>query len=117
MRHHWRTGLAALAMICGGGCASPGDGGEQTSMQDSCISVARIRNQEIVSNQEIKFTMAGGDVWLNRLPRSCPGLKSVGGFTWDVSSAVCSNKQIIYVDGIPCQLGVFTRVAMGDAES
>lgn len=111
MRHQWAIGLVATALLCGGGCTSPGDTTQQTSMQDSCISAARIRNQEIVSNQEIKFTLAGGEVWLNRLPRACPGLKSIGGFAWDASNSICANKQIIYVEGMPCLLGDFTRVA------
>lgn len=109
MRHQWRVGIAAIVLLCGAGCTSPGGTAEQTSMQDSCISAARIRNQEIVSNQEIRFTLAGGEVWVNHLPRSCPGLKSIGGFAWDVSNSVCANKQIIYVEGIPCLLGAFTR--------
>lgn len=99
-------------------CSTPATGSDATSasIADSCINPTRITRQEILSDQEIQFTLAGGEVWLNRLPRACPGLRFQGGFTWDVrGTLVCSNEQTIYVreDGTPCQLGVFTRVLNG----
>jgi hypothetical protein len=112
----WRTGIAALALVCAAGCTSPGESTARVSQQDSCINPTRIQQQKILSDQEIQFTLTGGEVWLNRLPRACPGLKSQGGFNWEVrGTTVCSNEQTIYVleDRTPCQLGVFTRVATG----
>lgn len=91
-------------------------GAASASIQDSCINPTRITEQKILSDQEIQFTLNNGEVWLNRLPRTCPSLKFQGGFTWDVyGTLVCSNEQTIRVkdDGTPCQLGVFTRVSTG----
>jgi len=88
-------------------------GATTASIQDSCINPTRIREQKILSDREIQFTLNDGEVWLNTLPRVCPSLKSQGAFSWDVRGMqVCSNEQIIHVkdDGTACQLGAFTRV-------
>lgn len=113
------TSMAALILISVSACTSPADPAQQqTSMADSCIDASRIQKQEVISNQEIRFTLAGGEVWTNRLARTCPGLKSQGGFSWDASNRICSGLQTIYVlaSGIPCQLGEFTRAAAADTK-
>lgn len=114
---HLRTSIAALALISTSACTSPGEPAKQTSIADSCIEASRIQKQEVISNQEIRFTLAGGEVWTNRLTRACPGLKSQGGFSWDASNRICSGLQTIYVldSGIPCQLGEFTREPAANA--
>jgi Family of unknown function (DUF6491) len=118
------TRAMASGLICAllagslAACSTPAAGNEaaSASIADSCINPTRITKQEILSDQEIQFTLGNGEVWLNRLPRTCPSLKFQGGFTWEVrGTLVCSNEETIYVreDGTPCQLGVFTRVANG----
>ena len=105
--------LAAALTAC---TTQTGTGEDSASIQDSCINPTRIKEQKILSDQEIQFTLNNGEVWLNRLPRACPSLKFQGGFTWDVrGTLVCSNEQTINVreDGTPCQLGVFTRMSTG----
>ncbi len=104
--------IAALLITAASACTSPAEPvQQQTSISDSCIQASRIQKQEVISNQEIQFTLAGGEVWTNRLARACPGLKAQGGFSWDASNRICSGLQTIYVldSGIPCQLGEFTR--------
>jgi hypothetical protein len=104
--------IAALVITVASACTSPAAPAQrQTSIADSCIQASRIQKQEVISNQEIQFTLAGGEVWTNRLTRACPGLKAQGGFSWDASNRICSGLQTIYLldSGIPCQLGEFTR--------
>ncbi|RYG27548.1 MAG: hypothetical protein EON93_20335 [Burkholderiales bacterium] len=113
-----RVTAALVAMTAGfAACTSSeptGLGGQQAaSSTKACIRPAEIARQDIVSDEEIRFEMRNGDVWVNKLPRKCPSLKFQGGFTWDVRGMmVCSNEQTIYVkdDGTPCQLGAFTRL-------
>ncbi|MEZ6028791.1 MAG: hypothetical protein R3C46_03475 [Hyphomonadaceae bacterium] len=79
---------------------------------NTCINPTRIHRQEIVSDQEIRFEMDNGDVWVNKLKHDCNGLKFEGGFSWDVrGTQVCSNEQIITVlnAGNTCMLGAFTK--------
>lgn len=103
--------LASALAACTSPAASTETAAKRVSMQDACINPARIQEQKVVSDEEIQFTLAGGEVWTNRLARSCPGLKSQGGFSWDAGSLVCSNRQTIFVldRDTPCQLGEFTR--------
>ncbi len=112
MRQPWRLALAAASLLVGAGCASQTAPAGAASQAASCINPSRIQKQEIVSDQEIRFTLANDEVWVNTLPRRCPNLKFQGGFTWEVRGMqVCSNEQVIHVreDGTPCQLGPFTR--------
>jgi hypothetical protein len=107
--------LAAIALLSAAACTSPGAPASQQASANTknCIEPARIRQQEVISNDEIRFTLAGGEVWSSKLPRTCPGLKTQGGFSWDVSTTICGGIQSIYVleSGTPCQLGEFTRVS------
>lgn len=111
------VGLIALAGLAA--CSSPAPAGgagataKATGIQASCINPIDIDRQEIVSDQEVRFTMRNGDVWVNRLPHACYGLKNEGGFAWGVrGTLVCSNQQNIKVLrlGTPCQLGEFTKL-------
>jgi hypothetical protein len=113
-----KTLISAIALAgVLGACTSaePGAGASTNtaSIANSCINPTEITKQEIVSDQEIRFELRNGQVWMNRLPRTCFSLKRQGGFTWAVTGTlVCSNEQTIYVreDGTPCQLGEFTRL-------
>lgn len=113
MKRSWRLAIAAIVLLGGVGCASQTSADTAVAQADRCINPTRIQKQEIVSDQEIRFTLANDEVWVNTLPRKCPNLKFQGGFTWEVrGTQVCSNEQIIHVreDGTPCQLGAFSRV-------
>ena len=117
--------IATTAIALAGGLASCTSAADPTgapatsaSIQDSCINPTQIQKQKIVSDQEIQFTMAGGEVWVNKLPRSCPGLNFEQGFSWKITGGlVCSNQQTITVNntGTFCQLGEFSRVAAAAA--
>ena len=109
--------LTALFLIASSACTSPGEPVQQASIREACIDGSRVREHAVISNQEIQFTLAGGEVWTNRLARACPGLKAQGGFSWDTSNSICSGLQTIYVleSGIPCQLGEFSRVTPAGA--
>lgn len=111
------AGPVALFLLAAA-CTSPGQPAQQAGLSSACIEGARIRSHDVVSNLEIRFTLAGGEVLSNKLPRACPGLKAQGGFSWDISNRVCPGLQTIYVleSGIPCQLGEFTRVTTADTQ-
>src|SRR5690606_17824151 len=40
-----------------------------------CISTTRLDRTEVVDNETVLFYMRGGDIYRNRLSRSCPGLE------------------------------------------
>ena len=85
----------------------------RASIEDSCINPTEITRQEVLNDQEIRFVLRNGEVWLNHLPRVCPGLRSQQGFSWEVrGTLVCSTEQMIRVkdEGTPCMLGEFARL-------
>ncbi len=110
------TLLGALAIAALAACSSsaPADApAGSASITNSCIRPTDIAKQDIVSDQEIRFTLRNGEIWSNKLPHACSGLKFEQGFSWEVSgNLVCSNMQTIHVQnaGTPCQLGEFTKL-------
>ena len=85
----------------------------QASIEDSCINPTEIRKQKVLSDQEIQFELRNGEVWINHLPRVCPGLKFQQGFSWEIRGTLaCSNQEMIRVkeEGTPCMLGEFLRL-------
>jgi hypothetical protein len=74
-----RTAIA-LAMSVLGGCASMGANDSSASSLDvkgeRCIDLSRIDSTEIIDNKRILFKMVGNQMYLNELPRKCPGLRA-----------------------------------------
>jgi hypothetical protein len=106
------AGLLAACTSADTTAAAPA-GMQGVSLQDSCINPTEITRQKVLSDQEIQFELRNGEVWVNRLPHACPGLKIQQGFSWDVrGTLVCSNQQMIRVkdEGTPCMLGEFARL-------
>lgn len=102
--------LAAASCLIS--CTSPATQTADASIQNSCINPTEIQKQTILSDEEIRFEMRNGDVFLNRMSPACPGLKFEGGFSWQVrGTRVCGRQQMIEVlnAGNTCMLGDFTR--------
>ena len=112
MTHAFQLAAAAITATCLAACTSPPASTNAASIRNSCINPTEIAKQTIVSDQEIRFEMRNGDVWVNALTRACSGLKFAQGFSWGVRGmTVCSNQQTITVlqSGATCQLGEFKR--------
>jgi hypothetical protein len=118
MKIDMQISAVAIALVsCLFACTSPapllGAATGSASIENSCINPTEIRKQTIVSDQEIQFELNNGEVWANRLPRACHGLKLSGGFSWEVRGTLaCSNQERITVKdtGTPCQIGEFTKL-------
>lgn len=104
---------AMAAALCACAANTPAAPAQTASIANSCINPTQISEQKIVSDTQIQFTLNNREVWVNTLPRACPGLKFQQAFSWDVrGTLVCSNQQTIRVkdEGTLCQLGAFTRL-------
>ncbi len=64
---------------------------------ENCVSLQSIRKTRIVDDQTIIFYMRGGDVFVNSLPRRCPGLKRAGAYSYATSLSRLCNTDIIRV--------------------
>lgn len=85
----------------------------------NCVSLRRINETDIVDSQTIDFKMAGGKVYRNTLPYSCPGLKLEDRFSYRTSIGQLCNVDMIRVledwggglqEGASCGLGKFQQI-------
>ncbi len=87
---------------------------------EHCISLNRIDHTRVVDDQSILFYMRGGDVYLNRLPHRCPGLRWEEAFMYRTSIGRLCDLDIItvldnmgfgYSPGASCGLGMFYPIS------
>ena len=94
----------------------PAEGAEPQS--ERCISMSRITNAEVIDDQTIAFHMTGRDVYLNELPRRCPGMHFSRGIGYRTHAGqLCNLDTITVLDnfggvsrGPSCGLGLFTLI-------
>ena len=46
----------------------------------TCIRLNKIRSTEVIDRKHILFRLRGGDMYVNKLPNACPGLRIRGSF-------------------------------------
>ncbi len=82
----------------------------------SCITLSQVRSSNVIDNRTIDFKMAGGKVYRNTLPHSCPSLGFEQRFSHRTSTNQLCNVDIIRVlqshgsglqEGAGCGLGKF----------
>jgi hypothetical protein len=119
-------GIATLAVATTAGAFGPAErrAKELAAYQPvgeavNCISINQIRSTKILANNVIDFKMAGGKVYRNILPSSCPGLMFEDSFSYRTSLSRLCNVDIIRVlnksgerleEGAGCGLGKFQPV-------
>ncbi len=64
---------------------------------ENCVSLQSIKKTRIVDDQTIIFYMRGGDIFVNSLPRRCPGLKRAGSYSYATSLSRLCNTDVIRV--------------------
>ncbi len=83
---------------------------------ERCISLMRIARTHVLDDSNILFYMRGKKVYINRLPRRCPGLRRADSFMYKSTlSQLCSLDIITTLDnigfgfsrGASCGLGKF----------
>lgn len=89
------------------------------SRSERCISISRISDTEVIDEQTIAFHMLGRDIYLNKLPRRCPGMnfgRAIGYRTH--AGQLCNLDTITVIDsfggvqrGPTCGLGHFTLIS------
>ena len=87
---------------------------------ERCITTSRIDKTHILDDQRILFYMRGKEVYLNQLPRKCPGLARPGAtFGYETrTSRLCNLDSITILDragsglmrGATCGLGTFVPI-------
>jgi hypothetical protein len=89
---------------------------------ERCINLNRIDRTEVIDDRTIVFYLSGGDIYVNRLPHRCPGLRSRDGFMYKrTTNSLCNVDTIRVLDsmggelrpGVGCGLGEFHPVSAG----
>ncbi len=131
--HLARLGMALIATLAVG-LAAPVFAGEDDkkaidellSDAEHCISLSRIDRTDVVDDSNILFYMKGGDIYLNRLPHRCPGLRWEKAFMYRTSMSQLCNVDIITVlnnmgfgfsPGVSCGLGPFYPISEETAKA
>jgi len=92
---------------------------ELVGENEKCVSLARIDRTRVVDERTILFYMRGGDIYLNRLPHRCIGLRRGKTFMYKTSLNRLCNVDIITVlddigfgfsRGASCGLGSFQPI-------
>ena len=85
-----------------------------------CLRVEDIASTHSPDGKALVVTMRNGNVWENKMPGGCPGLK-FDGFVWVIRGpeGVCDNTQTLQVlhTGEICQLGAFSRQSKAPARA
>jgi len=92
--------------------AQRGDGSDP----ERCVRLTRVDRTEIIDEHNIAFHMRGGDVYINRLTRTCRGLRQNRPFTYSSTNGQLCSSDFIYVledfgagltRSSACNLGMF----------
>jgi len=111
--------LLALAPLTGFATEDADD-----SAVERCISLRAIDKTDVVDDNNILFYMRNGDVYLNRLPHRCPGLKRERTFMYRTTMPRLCDVDIItvldqagfgFMPGASCGLGRFYPISEDEA--
>lgn len=92
---------------------------------ERCVNMNRIDRTEVINDRTIVFYMSGGDIYVNRLPHRCPGLRSRQAFMYkNTTNTLCNVDTIRVLDnfggslrpGVACGLGEFHPVSTGTVD-
>jgi hypothetical protein len=93
---------------------------------ERCISIRAIDRTDVVDDNNILFYMRNGDVYLNRLPHRCPGLKRERTFMYRTTMPRLCDVDIItvldqagfgFMPGASCGLGRFYPISEDEAKA
>ena len=102
------------------------DEGDVDEGGERCIDTRRISSTQIIDKQNILFHMRDRTIYVNELPRSCPGLRRGKTFSYRTTiSRLCSNDFITLLDtfgmgmtrGPSCGLGKFRPITKEEAQA
>jgi len=105
--------------------AQPAPAEEKLIDAEQCLYTRSIDRTRIVDNQNVLFYMRNGDVYLNKLPRECPGLALEDTFMYRTSTSQLCRADVITVlqnigfgfqPGVSCGLGMFRVIDEPTAE-
>ena len=95
-----------------------------TGEPERCLGITRIKEMKILDKRNVLFYTSGNGVYLNDLPRPCPGLNRHDTVMYKTSQHELCNVDIItvlddvgsgFMPGPSCGLGLFYPISDDDA--
>ncbi len=118
--------LAALLLVDAGvALAADGDDAGIDRTPKDCLALPRVRSTDVIDDETILFVLRGNSMYLNHLPRKCPGLARQNRFMYQTTSArLCSIDTITVLEqwaarltpGFTCRLGQFHPITRDEVE-
>ena len=121
-----RCGLLAIVLLLGAGMAAAEDsdqdeeGARERDMDAvQCVRINDIEGIDIVDSRTLVFRMRGDEVYENKLPFECPGLKRDDTLMYRASVGQLCNIDIVtvledwgfgFAPGASCGLGMFNPI-------
>jgi hypothetical protein len=93
---------------------------------ERCISLRSVDKTDVVDDNNILFYMRNGDIYLNRLPHRCPGLKRERTFMYRTTMPRLCDVDLItvldqsgfgFMPGASCGLGRFYPISEDEARA
>ncbi len=121
------SGLLALVVLAGLAAPAAAQDEEDERNMDArhCVYIQAIDGIDIVDARTLIFRMRNGDVYRNRLPRQCPGLRprvtlmyrsSVGQLCSVDIITVLQDRGFGFFPGASCGLGMFEPITKDIAD-
>ncbi len=98
--------------------ANATDADLQVDLVENCVSISRIDHTRIIDDRTIVFYMRGDQIYINHLPKRCPGLKRADSYSYRTALNQLCNVDVIRVldsfggdlprPGVACGLGKFS---------
>lgn len=119
----------ALLLVAGALCVpvSATEPAQSTAPQvEKCLSIVRIDQSKIVDSRHMLFTTADRRMYLNTLPRDCPGMHPGDTYMFSTALSQLCNVDIItilnpagvgFLRGPSCGLGMFEPVTQEQVET
>ena len=124
-----KLGISIIAGLCLVGLA-PLSASAQDELDDRtaarCVSLNRLSKTSVVDESNVLFYMRGGDIYLNRLPHRCAGLRPNKTFMYRTSMSQLCDLDVItvlerigpgFMPGPSCGLGRFHPITKEEAKA
>ena len=119
--------LLAMALFGIGNVASASTSNDQSADDKAqrCLDLSRIRDTEIIDGKRVLFKTVGKEMYLNELPRACPGLRPNEPYLVRTTIDRLCNLDTItilyhagfgFTPGASCGLGMFQPVTQAQVD-
>jgi hypothetical protein len=119
MKHWSRMVTLGAGLLLSAGATTSAMAQENSPDAMRCVNLSRIKSTEILSDKQIVFETVGGNLYVNSMPYSCPGMRPDSVLMYRTSLDQLCNVDVVtilepmvdgFYPGASCGLGKFEPV-------